>query len=378
MFKRPTTCLFTLEGTVSFQTIFTATRRIYFTSGIRLHIRNYSMSVQYASAQASGFKNRVENIAIVGAGGNVGSYVARELLKTNKHKVTAISRSDSKNKLPEGVIVKHVNYDEPETLVEALKGQDVLIITMNVFAAPDTQRKLIEAAAKADIPWVLPNEWGHDPTQEKLVADAYPGSTNAKTREYIETLGKSAWIGPVCSFWYEFSLAGSPHRYGFDFKDRSVVFFDEGSTAINTSTWDQCGRAVAALLSLKVLPEDANDKGPTLSQFRNNFLYLSSFNVSQKDMFASILRVTGASESDWKVSYQNSTERYDEGVKMLKEGNRQGFAQLMYTRTFYPTDEANFEKRGLLHNDLLGLPKEDFDEATKRAVDLALSGGPVY
>ncbi|KEF60989.1 uncharacterized protein A1O9_02553 [Exophiala aquamarina CBS 119918] len=336
------------------------------------------MSVKYARSQAPGFQNRVENIAIVGAGGNVGRYVAEELLKTQKHKVTAITRADSKNKLPEGVTVKHVNYDDPDTLVGALQGQDVLIITMNVMAPPDTQRKLIEAAAKANVPWVLPNEWGADPTQEALKAESYPGNKTSETREYIESLGKSDWIAIVCSFWYEFSLAGSPHRYGFDFKNRSVVFFDEGTRAINTSTWDQCGRALAALLSLKVLPEDENDKTPTLSQFRNNYMYLSSFNVSQKDMFASVLRVTGSSESDWNISYQNTKERYDEGVKMLKEGKREGFAQLMYTRTFYPTDEANYEKRGLLHNDLLGLPKEDFDAATKKAVDLALGDGTPY
>jgi len=336
------------------------------------------MPVKYANSQAPGFQNRVESIAIVGAGGNVGRYVAEELLKTKKHKVTAISRTDSKNKLPEGVIVKHVNYDEPVTLIRALEGQDVLVITMNVMAPPDTQHKLIEAAAKANVPWVLPNEWGADPTQKKLIAEYFPGSTYAQIREYIEGLGKSDWIGAICSFWYEFSLAGSPYRYGFDFQNRSVTFFDEGTTAINTSTWDQCGRAVAALLSLKVLPDDENDKSPTLSQFRNNFMYLSSFNVSQKDVFASILRVTGAKESDWSVSYQNTKERYDEGFKMLKEGNRQGFAQLMYTRIFYPTDEGNYEKRGLLNNDLLGLPKEDFDDCTKRAVDMALSGGVPY
>lgn len=336
------------------------------------------MSAQYAKTQPSGFSNRVRNIAIVGAGGSVGSYLTRALLQTSQHVVTALSRKDSKNTLPAGVIVKHVDYDEPATLVEALQGQDVLIITMNVMAPPDTQRKLIDAAAQAEVGWVLPNEWGTDPTQTSLIAEAFPHNTYAATREYIDQVGKSSWIGMICSFWYEFSLAGSPHRYGFDFKERSVTFFDDGTTKINSSTWDQCGRAVAALLSLKVLPDDEADKSPSLSQFRNSFVYLSSFNVSQKDMFASVLRVTGAAESDWTVKYQNSKERYDEGVAMFKAGNRQGFAQLMYTRAFYPTGEGNFENRGLLHNDLLGLPQESLDEATRRAVDIALGAGTAY
>lgn len=53
------------------------------------------MSRQYASKQPSGFKNHVENIAIVGAGGNMGSYITQELLKTNKHKITAVTRAES-------------------------------------------------------------------------------------------------------------------------------------------------------------------------------------------------------------------------------------------------------------------------------------------
>ena len=60
--------------------------------------------------------------------------MTKELLATGKHTVTAISRADSTSKLPEGVKVAKVDYDKPETLVEALKGQDALIITLSVFA----------------------------------------------------------------------------------------------------------------------------------------------------------------------------------------------------------------------------------------------------
>lgn len=45
------------------------------------------------------------------------------LLKTGKHTITAITRVDSQNKLPEGVISKKVDYNKPESLVEALKAK---------------------------------------------------------------------------------------------------------------------------------------------------------------------------------------------------------------------------------------------------------------
>lgn len=328
------------------------------------------MSAQYAKDQPTGFSNHVSSVAIVGAGGTVGKYVTEALLKTGKHKITALTREDSSNTLPEGVIVKKVNYNDSSTLVEALKGQHVFIITMNVMAPGDTEKKLIEAAAEAGVPWVLPNEWGGDPSQAQMGVDAFLGPVKQQTRDLVVSLGKSAYIAMVCGFWYEFSLAGSESRYGFDFPTKHMTFYDDGKTAINTSTLLQCGRAVAALLSLNILPEDENDKSPTISQFRNRPVYLSSFSISQKDMFDSVLRVTGTKEQDWTVRYQDSGERYKEGKEKMNAGDRQGYAQLLYARVFYPTDEGNFEKRGLLHNDLLGLPKEDLDEATKRGVDL--------
>ncbi|RVX73756.1 hypothetical protein B0A52_02646 [Exophiala mesophila] len=334
------------------------------------------MSAQYAKDQPSGFSNHVSNVAIVGAGGTVGKYMTEALLKTGKHKVTALTREGSPNKLPEGIVVKKVNYDNTSSLIEALKGQDVFIITMNVLAPVDSEKKLIEAAAEAGVPWILPNEWSTDPTQVQLGADTYLGDGRQQTRELVVSLGKSAYLSMISSFWYEFSLAGSENCFGFDFPKKKVTFYDDGKTAINTSTFLQCGRAVAALLSLKVLPEDENDKSPTISQFRNGPVYLSSFNISQKDMFESVLRVTGTTEQDWTVRYQDSHERYKEGQERMNGGDRAGFAQLLYARVFYPTDEANYERRGLLHNEILGLPKEDLDEATKRGVEMV--GQPPY
>ena len=151
-------------------------------------------------------------------GGQVGKFIAEALVKTGKHKVTAVTRADSTSKFPTGVEVKKVNYDDQSSLVEALQGQDVLIITMAVTAPRDQETKLIEAAAAANVPWILPNEYGLDPTDAELGKDTLITETKNKHRSHIEKLGKSSWISIICGFWYEFSLAGGPERYGFDFK----------------------------------------------------------------------------------------------------------------------------------------------------------------
>jgi hypothetical protein len=111
--------------------------------------------------------------------------------------------------MPPGVVVKKVNYNDPSSLVEALKGQEVLVITMAATAPQEQQTKLIEAAATANVPWILPNEFGGDRTEVVMQKDSFIGEAKAKYRDHIEKMGKSFWIAIVCGFWYEFSLAGS-------------------------------------------------------------------------------------------------------------------------------------------------------------------------
>ena len=328
------------------------------------------MAQQYASNQPAGFKNHIENVAIVGATGSIGSYITKSLLATGKHTVSALTRIDGTSKIPDGVIAKKVDYNNHSSLVEALKGQQVLIITLGVMAPPDTHSKLVEAAAAAKVPLVIPNNWGFD---KDVTLDGPLGGMLAKMdqdRKLISSLGMT-WIAFTCGFWYEFSLSGSEYRYGFDFANKKVTFFDDGETKINTSSWPLCGKAVANLLAMKLLPEDEVDKSTTIMQFKDSHVNISSFLISQKDMFAAVLRCTGDKESDWKIKYENSKERYEAGMKMMQQGNREGFAQLMYTRVLYPDGVGNYQARRGLANKDLGLAEEDLDHYTNIAIEMA-------
>lgn len=170
----------------------------------------------------------------------------------------------------------------------------------------------------------------------------------------------------MTNFWYEWSLA-IPPAYGFDFANKTVTFFDDGKTPIDTTTWPQIGRAVAALLSLPIEPENGTE--PSLSSFGNSVIYLSSFNVSQRDIFASVLRVTGISAAEWKQSFEPSKERYKQGLEQIKHGQKIGFAKMMYTRVFFQDGSGDFSKSKGTVNALLGLPEEDIDEFTARAIE---------
>ncbi len=291
--------------------------------------------------------------------------------------MTALTREDSKSELPEGVKVARVNYDNEETLVPALKGQQFLVITLAAMGPQDTHAKIVKAAAKAGIPYIMPNNYGSDLENKKLAEEFLIGKASLERCADIKNTGVCSYVSMVCSFWYEWSLALGEPFYGIDIKNRKATFFDDGTTRINTSTWEQCGQALAKFLSLKELPEDESDKSPTISQWKNKSLYISSFLASQRDMLDSVHRVIGTTDKDWEITHVSSAERYKNGLIAMKAGDRMGFVNALYTRVFFPNGDGDYESRRGLDNDLIGLKKEtkdDMDAATKRAVEMVESG----
>ena len=281
--------------------------------------------------------------------------------------MTAISRAGSKSTLPAGIKKAEVDYDDESSIVAALKGQQFVAITLSIFAAEDTHSKIVKAAAKAGVPYIMPNIYGGDFRNKALFQDALHGKAFEMIAD-IEASG-SDYIGLVCGFWYEWSLALGEPWYGFDIKNKKATFIDEGTVKINTSTWDQCGRALAGLLSL---PESG--ASPCVADWKNKPVYIKSFRVSQRDMLDSLNRVMGTSDKDWTIAHEPSGDRYKRGLEEMKAGNRAGFATAMYTRNFFPHDSGDYEKTTGVVNDVLGLPKEDLDESTKRAVEMVESG----
>ncbi|KAL8668022.1 MAG: hypothetical protein Q9168_007110 [Polycauliona sp. 1 TL-2023] len=235
--------------------------------------------------------NHLKNIAIVGATGTSGKYMVESLLATGTHTITALTREGGNLSMPAGITTIPVNYSDPATLVSALRNQDCLIITMGVRAPPDQQSKLIHAAASAGVKWILPNEYGYDTANDALSNDIRPGTNKKEYTALIEKLGVSKWTGFTCGFWYEFSLGGSPDRFGFDFKNKECILFDEGTQPISVSTFPMVGKGVASLLSLPIAREEGKE-GACLEDFANKFCYVASFVISQKDMLDSVLRVT--------------------------------------------------------------------------------------
>ncbi|KAI4128234.1 MAG: hypothetical protein LQ341_006698 [Variospora aurantia] len=301
----------------------------------------------------------------------MGGYFAEALLKTGKHTVTALQRADgSKGTLPTGILTAAVDYDDPnqESLTAALTGQQILIITLSVRAPPHLQSQIIHAAVKAGVKWIMPNGWGADVFHPTLRAEEPYFEAIALACEEVEALGAN-YIAMVCGFWYEWSLACGEPWLGFDIKGRKATFFDAGETKIGSSTWVQCARALAALLSL---PEEGAEV--SLQRWKNGALYVSSFRICQREMLDSLHRVMGTSDQDWTITRQPSGERREEGREEVRKGIETGFPKTLYSRVFFPNGDGDYEVNHGVAKQVLGLPEEDMDEATRRAVEIVESG----
>ena len=308
----------------------------------------------------------------------MGEYIAKAIVKTGKHTVTALTRQGSKNEVPSGVKSIPVDYNDESTVVAALKGQQFLIITLAVTAPPDLHSKIVQAAAKAGVQHIMPNVYGIDVSNESLAKENLLGPDIKSMVAEIEGAG-CFWTYMICNMWYEYSLAMGPIWFGFDFVNKKLTLYDDGTTKINVTTWEQCARALAALLSLKALPEDANDKSPAVSLWRNKPLVVSSFLVSQKDMFESWKRVSGDKDSDWTIEKEPSKERYQKGLEAMKNAQdplsaRMGAATASFVRVFYPNGGGDYESTRGLDNEKLVLPKEDLDERTAVAKEMMEQG----
>lgn len=182
--------------------------------------------------------------------------------------------------------------------------------------------------------------------------------------------GVSSSIVLCCGFWYQWSLALGEQWFGFTIKERKVTFFDDGNRVITVSTWDQCGRALASLLSL---PESG--ASPSLSQFKNKEVLIHSFRVSQRHMLDSLHRVLGTTDADWEITYEPVEKRIADGSAEMTKGIFTGFVKVLYGDGFlYTNEKADFAQTMEPANELLNLPKEDLDEATREAVAMVEGG----
>lgn len=94
-------------------------------------------------------------IAIAGATGRVGSVLSRNLI-THPTPVVALTRNLDSTRLPEGAVVKIIDFADPSSLREALEGTDRLFIALGSSPQqPANEIALIDAAVASGVSHIV-------------------------------------------------------------------------------------------------------------------------------------------------------------------------------------------------------------------------------
>ncbi|KAI1206950.1 NAD(P)-binding protein [Annulohypoxylon truncatum] len=284
----------------------------------------------------------IKNVVVVGASGNVGKEVARELVKAGFN-VTAFSREGSTATFPENVAVKKVDYESVESLTSSLEGQDAVVSTIATVAI-GSQKRLIDAAVAAKVKRYISSEFG---VNSRVLGDAPIGKILRGKVEVLDyAIEKSkenpwfTWNGVSSGLFFDWGLrVGS---VGFNKDTKTAIIYDSGNEPFQASNLDFIGRAIAAILSQ---PEKT----------ANQYLSIASFNPSQNQILKFVEEETG---EKWKVEHASTDEQEKIGLEKLSKGDFSAFSNFLRKHIF--TDGAGRAVKGEgSANGLLGLQEDD-------------------
>lgn len=129
---------------------------------------------------------------------------------------------------------------------------------------------------------------------------------------------------------------------------------------------DQAGLGIARLLSLPIT--SSSDPRASLQHYANNYVYLSSFSITQQDLFTSIKKATSTSDADWKVETVSIQDRIRNLRKKFEEGDFWAGAGLTYCYYMGEGLGGDYDLKAKEDRKVLQLEGEDLDAVVKRAV----------
>jgi len=147
--------------------------------------------------------------------------------------------------------------------------------------------------------------------------------------------------------------------------DRTATLYTDAGP-FNSITLSQAGLGVARLLSLP-LTNSANPRA-SLQHYANNFVYLSSFLVTQQQIFESLQTATGTKEADWKMEKASIVDKDKVLREQFGQGNFMAGAGLTFLWYMGEGRGGNYEAKAKQDREVLGLKEEKLDEIVKKAV----------
>ncbi|KAL1792843.1 hypothetical protein ACET3X_009350 [Alternaria dauci] len=289
----------------------------------------------------------IKNVIIIGAGGNLGPSILNAFLKESSFNTSVLSRQGSKSTFPTGVKVFRADYDSHDSLKEALQGQDAVVSLVGGTAVGD-QNKLIDASIAAGVKRFIPSEYGSN-TPDKRTCDIVPVfEAKLNTVNYLKSKEKEiSWTSIITGPFFDWGLRVS--FLGFDGASKTATLFDDGEAVFSATNLHQIG-----LTTVKALEHADLTK--------NQYVYVSGFQTTQKEILAVAEKVTGAK---WTVNKVSAKEHIEQGLAKFQSGDFSGIPYLLQGVTFAKEHQLGDLSPSGLWNEKLGVPKEGLEETIK-------------
>ncbi|KAL8711195.1 MAG: hypothetical protein Q9220_004340 [cf. Caloplaca sp. 1 TL-2023] len=293
----------------------------------------------------------IKNVAILGAGGNVGKPAVEALLQAG-FTVTALTRKSSSSSFPSGVKTQSIDDSYPkDQLLSALKGQDAVINLLPPMSV-ELHNSIADAAAEAGVKRYIPSEFGSDTSSPEVVAmiPMFAGK-NAMT-EYLKTKESSgmSWTAIVNGAFFDWGLYTG--FLGFDLKTNVATIYDAGDAQVNFTTLSTVAQS---LVSIFTYPAET----------ANKFIYIQSVKASQNDILAAVEKSTG---KKWTVNKRDCVEARKTGLEKLGKGDMSGVMDLIPGAVFSGEKATEYDVNKGLTNDVLGLKEEPLQGLVDKVV----------
>lgn len=123
------------------------------------------------------------------------------------------------------------------------------------------------------------------------------------------------------------------------------------------------------MLGLPVKRE-GESKRASLEHYGNNFVYISSLHVTQRELFASALKATGTSEAEWEVDEEDTVKDWIERCQgMMSRGEMKGAMGLTFAYYLGEGLGGDYQAKAVEDMKVLGLREGDLDAVVKAEVE---------
>lgn len=141
-----------------------------------------------------------------------------------------------------------------------------------------------------------------------------------------------------------------------------------GLGKFNSSSIDRVGLGIARLVSLPITSSE--NPRASLQHYANKFVYLSSYSITQKQVFEAVQRATGTTEQDWKVEQDNNEESIAKARASVMAGefSMASVGRMLYGYYMGEGLGGDYQHKALEDQKVLGLKDENLDEVVKGAV----------